>query len=101
MNTRKHLASFQFKTLAFFKAFTLFRYHIIVISSVFVVAFCFFPFILYHLSPKGRDYRLSLTVQSLFLKVEKRKIQSPTTYKSGVFLTFCMTQENESMQLTW
>ena len=101
MNTRKHLASFQFKTLVFFKAFTLFRYHIIVISSVFVVAFCFFPFISYYLSPKGRDYRLSLTVQSLFLKVEKRKIQSPTTYKSWVFLVFCMTQENESMQFTW
>ena len=101
MNTRKHLASFQFKTSVFFKTFTLFRYQIVVISSVFVVAFCFFSFILNYLSPKGRYYRLSLTVQSLFLKVEKRKIQSPTTYKSWVFLVFCMTQENESMQLTW
>ena len=41
MNTRKHLASFQFKTSIFFKTFTLFRYHIIVISSVLLLLFAF------------------------------------------------------------
>ena len=41
MNTRKHLARFQFKTSVFFKTFTLFRYHIIVISSVLLLLFAF------------------------------------------------------------
>ena len=61
MNTRKHLASFQFKTSVFYEAFTLFWYHIIVISSVFVVAFCFFAFfllfyIIYHPREEIIDY---------------------------------------------
>ena len=58
MNTRKHLASFQFKTSVFFKTFTLFRYHIIVISSLLLLffAFVFLFCIIYDPREKIIDY---------------------------------------------
>lgn len=58
MNTREYLASFQFKTSVFFKTFTLFRYHIIVISSVLLLLFAFVFLFCIIYDPRGKiiDY---------------------------------------------